>query len=165
VAEAKPKAEPAPPPAAAAPAPVEPPPPLAEAKPKAEPAPPPAVSLAVCRGELMKLAAANPILFERGSSKIEAAGRQALDNIARAAKACPGVRIAIEGHTDNEGSAEHNQRLSLKRAEAVAEYLIEVGVGAEALQAEGYGTTRPVAPNTSARSRAKNRRTEIVVRP
>jgi outer membrane protein OmpA-like peptidoglycan-associated protein len=160
-AEAKPKAVPAPL-AKAEP----PPPPKVEPPPKAEPAPPPkAVDLAVCRSDLTKLAAASPVLFDRGSAEIEAPSLKALDAIARAVKGCPGVRIAAEGHTDTEGSPEYNQRLSLKRAKAVAEYLIEAGVAADLVQTAGLGTSHPVAPNTSAHTRAKNRRTEIVVRP
>ena len=119
----------------------------------------------MCRSDLTKLVAANPVLFERGSAEIEAAGLKALDAIAQAVKACPGVRIVAEGHADTEGSSEHNQRLSLKRANAVAEYLIEAGAAADSVQTAGLGTSRPVAPNTSAHARAKNRRTEIVVRP
>ncbi|MFZ1105244.1 MAG: OmpA family protein [Hyphomicrobiaceae bacterium] len=144
--------------------------PLAKAEPapppKVEPAPPPkAVDLAVCRSDLTRLAAANPVLFDRGSAEIETASLKALGAIVQAVKACPGVRIVAEGHTDTEGSSEFNQRLSLKRANAVAEYLIEAGVAADLVQTAGLGTSRPVAPNTSAHTRAKNRRTEIVVRP
>jgi outer membrane protein OmpA-like peptidoglycan-associated protein len=161
--EAKAKAAPAPPPKAEAA-----PPPKAEPAPapKVEQAPPSkAADLAVCRSDLTRLTAANPVLFDRGSAEIDAASFKALDAIARAVKACPGVRLAAEGHTDAEGSPEHNQRLSLKRAKAVAEYLIEAGVAADLVQTAGWGTSRPVAPNTSAQTRAKNRRTEIVVRP
>jgi OOP family OmpA-OmpF porin len=145
VAEPKPKSEAAPPP-------------------KVEPAPP-AVDLAVCRADLARLAAANPILFERGSAGIEASGIKALGAVATAIKACPGVRIVVEGHTDTEGSADYNQRLSLKRAGAVAEWLIKAGVPADAVEKLGLGTSRPVAPNTSRHTRAKNRRAEILVRP
>lgn len=152
-------------PEVAPPAPAEKPAPVAEAKPKVEPPPPPGADLAVCRSDLAKLAAANPVQFERGSAKIERAGLKALDDIAQTMKACPSVRIVAEGHTDIEGSAEYNQRLSLKRAHVVAEYLIEAGVAAEQVQTAGLGTSRPVAPNTSANTRAKNRRTEIVVHP
>jgi outer membrane protein OmpA-like peptidoglycan-associated protein len=121
--------------------------------------------LAVCRAELTKIAAANPILFERGSARVEASGMKALDEIAKATKACPGVRIVVEGHADTEGSADYNQRLSLKRASAVAECLVKAGVPADAVEMVGLGTSRPVAPNTSRHTRAKNRRAEILVRP
>jgi OOP family OmpA-OmpF porin len=117
-----------------------------------------------CRADLVKLAGANPIPFERGSAKIEAAGLEALGRIAAAAKACPDVRLAAEGHADIEGSADYNQKLSVRRAQAVADYLIGAGVGAVRIEASGFGASRPAAPNDTAPARAKNRRTEIIVR-
>jgi OOP family OmpA-OmpF porin len=168
--------EPAPavalPPAAAAPsappAPVEPtlPPPASAAEPALKPGPaPPPADLAACREDLAKLAGANPITFERGSAKLDGAGLATLARIVAAVKACPGVRIAAEGHTDIEGGSDYNQRLSIKRAHAVAEHLVKAGVDAERVQTAGFGASRPVAGNTTAQSRAKNRRTEILVRP
>jgi OOP family OmpA-OmpF porin len=159
-AAAMPAAPPAPPPAAPPP----PPPPEAKAEPLAPPpAPTAADRLAVCREELVKLVMATPIAFERGSTKIGAAGTEALDRIAAAAKACPGVRLAAEGHADIEGSPMYNKRLSKKRARAVAAYLIKAGVGAEQIETAGFGASRPVAPNSTPGARAKNRRTEILV--
>jgi OOP family OmpA-OmpF porin len=75
------------------------------------------------------------------------------------------VRLAAEGHTDIEGTHEHNQRLSVRRAQAVADWLMKAGVGLEKVEVVGFGTRRPVAPNTTAEARAKNRRTQIVVQP
>jgi OOP family OmpA-OmpF porin len=172
VASAAPPPEPAPP--AAAPPPVAAPPappeaapapkPPVEDPPKAAAAPPP-VDPVACRSDLAKLASATNITFGRGSARLEPAALDALARVAAAAKACPGVRLATEGHTDIEGTHEHNQRLSVRRAQAVADYLMKAGVGLEKVEAVGFGTRRPVAPNTTADARAKNRRTEIVVRP
>ncbi len=160
----------------AAPAPAAPPPapaagasspaaPAAEVAPKAEPAPPSAISAAVCMDDLAKLAAANPIAFERGTAKVDTTGLATVGKIAAAMKACPGLRIVAEGHTDIEGSREYNQRLSIKRARAVAECLIKFGVAADLIETAGFGASRPAVPDTSAQARAKNRRTEIMVRP
>jgi outer membrane protein OmpA-like peptidoglycan-associated protein len=166
---AAPQPAPAPPQPKAAPAEdtkkAETPPPKAEtaAPPKAES--PPTVDLAACRGDIARLVADRPVLFKRGSAQLEHDGIEALGAIAQAMKACPGVHIVAAGHADIEGSAEYNQRLSLKRAQAVKDYMIEAGVAADAIETAGFGTTRPVAPNTMAHTRAKNRRTEIVVRP
>jgi outer membrane protein OmpA-like peptidoglycan-associated protein len=135
----------------------------AAAAPKAEPAPPTAD--AACRDDLAKLAAVNPIAFERGSASLDAAGLATLARIAAAVKGCPGVRIGAEGHTDVEGGPDYNQRLSIKRAQAVAACLIKAGVDADRVETAGFGATRPVAPNTTVQARAKNRRTEILVRP
>jgi outer membrane protein OmpA-like peptidoglycan-associated protein len=169
-----PEAAPAPatPPAAAAPAapvePVEKPPapsaPAADAAPKPESAPP-SPDLGACREDLAKIAAANPVTFERGSAKLDAEGIATLAKIATAVKACPGVRIAAEGHTDIEGGPDYNRRLSIKRARVVADSLVKSGVAADMIETAGFGASRPIASNTTAQARAKNRRTEILVRP
>jgi OmpA-OmpF porin, OOP family len=152
------------PPTPSAPAPVEAPSAAAGPAPRSEPAPPPA-DVAVCRDDLARLAAVNSIIFERGSATLDAAGLATLARIAAAVKACPGVRIAAEGHTDIEGGPDYNQRLSIKRARVVAECLIKAGVGADQIETVGFGASRPVAPNSTVQARAKNRRTEILVRP
>jgi len=153
-------------PAAAAPAPaVAAPPAPAASSPAPKPEPAPAAADAACRDDLAKVAAANPITFERGSARLDAAGLVTLTKIAAAVKGCAGVRIAAEGHTDVEGGPDYNQRLSIKRAQAVAEHLIEAGVGADQVETAGFGASRPAAPNSTAQARAKNRRTELLVRP
>jgi outer membrane protein OmpA-like peptidoglycan-associated protein len=111
----------------------------------------------------VELVKAAPIAFERGSAKIGPAGTESLDRIAAAAKACPGVRLTAEGHADIEGSPMYNKRLSKKRARAVAAYLIDAGVNPDQIDTAGFGSTRPVAPNSTPGARAKNRRTEILV--
>ena len=72
-------------------------------------------------------------------------------------------RIVVEGHTDARGSETYNQDLSLKRAQAVRDFLIGRGIAAERIQVNGYGKSRPVADNKSAEGRANNRRVEVVV--
>ncbi len=67
----------------------------------------------------------------------------------------------IEGHTDNVGSEDVNQKLSERRAAAIKRYLIQnFGISPDRLQAEGYGMSRPVVDNDTARGRSKNRRIE-----
>jgi outer membrane protein OmpA-like peptidoglycan-associated protein len=73
------------------------------------------------------------------------------------------VKIEISGHTDNQGSDAYNQKLSMKRAQAVYRYLINNGVDVNRLSFKGYGKERPVAPNDIEENRAKNRRTEILI--
>ena len=75
----------------------------------------------------------------------------------------PKLKLLIEGHTDNVGSAEHNLRLSQKRAEEVVNYLIFQGIDLSRLRARGYGFSKPIAPNDTEESRALNRRTEIKI--
>jgi outer membrane protein OmpA-like peptidoglycan-associated protein len=76
----------------------------------------------------------------------------------------PGATISVEGHTDSTGSNEYNQALSERRAEAVKKYLVEHGgVAADKITAKGFGETRPIASNDTAKGRAENRRVEIVI--
>lgn len=72
-------------------------------------------------------------------------------------------RISVEGHTDNKGSKAANQTLSEERARAVADYLISQGVDSKRIESVGYGDTRPIAPNLTARGRELNRRVEFIV--
>lgn len=70
----------------------------------------------------------------------------------------PSVKIKLEGHTDNTGSAEYNEVLSLKRVESVALYLISKGIGPDRIEVIGYGYSNPVASNLTEEGRALNRR-------
>jgi len=74
----------------------------------------------------------------------------------------PEINLNIEGHTDNVGSANYNQKLSLARAEAVARSLVEHGVEAKRLTAAGFGFTRPIADNGTPEGQSRNRRVEAV---
>jgi OmpA-OmpF porin, OOP family len=125
---------------------------------------PAAPEVTTCQQNLNIIAKAGHIFFGTDSATLDAASFETLNRLAAAAKACPGVRIAIEGHTDAEGTAEYNQRLSVRRARAVAAYLVKAGADRKQLEAVGYGPTRPAAPNDSEENMAKNRRIEFSVR-
>src|SRR6266511_2631729 len=71
------------------------------------------------------------------------------------------MRISIEGHTDNVGGETQNMRLSQRRAEAVRDYLVAKGISPARLEAIGYGPTKPIASNKTARGKGQNRRTEF----
>jgi outer membrane protein OmpA-like peptidoglycan-associated protein len=73
----------------------------------------------------------------------------------------PKMRVSIEGHTDNVGRETTNMRLSQRRAEAVRDYLVSKGISPTRLEATGFGPTKPIASNKTARGKAKNRRTEF----
>ena len=75
----------------------------------------------------------------------------------------PAVRIRIEGHTDNTGSAKTNEMLSQKRAEAVKAYVVQKGVDPRRIQTMGYGPSKPIGDNRTEFGRSLNRRTEIVI--
>ena len=86
-----------------------------------------------------------------------------LDEIVNIMKEYPNQSFKIEGHTDSEGSELLNLKLSRERANAVKEYFVSKGIEPERLVADGYGMKFPVADNSSAAGRAKNRRTDITV--
>jgi outer membrane protein OmpA-like peptidoglycan-associated protein len=73
------------------------------------------------------------------------------------------LSLAVEGHTDNVGGDEINQKLSEKRAETVRGYLVQQGLPDANVTAQGFGKTAPVADNSTAAGRQQNRRVEIVV--
>ena len=103
--------------------------------------------------------------FAINSAVIDPASASLLNSVAEAAQACPG-KLSIGGHTDNTGRASSNERLSRQRAEAVRRALIDRGIAAGRLEASGYGASRPIADNSNAFGRARNRRIEIqVIRP
>ncbi|PZR17632.1 MAG: cell envelope biogenesis protein OmpA [Archangium gephyra] len=72
-------------------------------------------------------------------------------------------RVRVEGHTDNRGKKETNQTLSEDRARAVKDYLVAQGIDASRLESAGYGDSKPIAPNLTARGRELNRRVEFIV--
>jgi OmpA-OmpF porin, OOP family len=74
----------------------------------------------------------------------------------------PKISIEIDGHTDNDGNDAANMTLSQERAEAIKKRLIALGISATRLTTKGFGATKPVKPNTSAESKAENRRIEFI---
>jgi outer membrane protein OmpA-like peptidoglycan-associated protein len=75
----------------------------------------------------------------------------------------PAVRVRIEGHTDNQGSAAYNLDLSQRRARGVYLKLIEEGIESNRLEYKGFGMQKPISGNENEAGRARNRRTEILI--
>jgi outer membrane protein OmpA-like peptidoglycan-associated protein len=103
------------------------------------------------------------VLFATGKSDLRAPAREALAKLSGIVLNYPTLQLTIEGHTDSVGSAEYNQALSGKRADAVRDYLVSQGVEANKLSAQGLGKYHPVADNSTPTGRQKNRRVEIIV--
>jgi OmpA-OmpF porin, OOP family len=116
-----------------------------------------------CQTRLREALRNGVINFERAKANLTSDSTQTLDRIAQIVRQCPRVRIEIEGHTDAEGTPERNQRLSDRRANSVQQYLARAGVDNAMLSSNGYGETRPIAPNDTADNRARNRRIEFTV--
>jgi OOP family OmpA-OmpF porin len=99
--------------------------------------------------------------FDYNSAVIKNESFGMLDRLAEYLKSEQGVQFEIAGHTDSDGSDADNLTLSNKRATAVKDYLVKRGVPASQLKAKGYGEKEPIADNSTAEGKAKNRRTEI----
>ena len=145
-----------PPPPAPAPAP-------AAAAPVAPPAAAPAPAPAPQPPAATKVTYAADAFFDFDKSVLKPEGRAKLDDlVGKIAGISLEVIIAV-GHTDSVGSDAYNQRLSVRRAEAVKAYLVSKGIEKNRVYTEGKGEKQPVADNRTAEGRAKNRRVEIEV--
>ncbi len=105
----------------------------------------------------------NNIFFDFDSYTLKPSSHSELEMLVKLLKSNPGIRIRINGHTDNVGNDKYNTELSEKRAEAVYDFLIDHQVDAGRLEYKGYGTTQPVETNDTPEGRAANRRTEIEI--
>jgi len=103
------------------------------------------------------------ILFRSAKSALLSSAQVKLDQVAKALLAVRARNLIVEGHTDSQGSESYNQGLSLRRAEAVRDYLVQRGYPADRIQAHGKGEGSPIADNASPEGRANNRRVEIVI--
>jgi len=101
--------------------------------------------------------------FKSGRSRIDPKHYDMLGRLKEAMDIYQDRNLRIEGHTDNQGGVKSNQILSLKRAEAVRDFLIAAGADGTRLKALGYGEVRPIASNEFARGRAMNRRIDVVI--
>lgn len=105
----------------------------------------------------------NGILFATNKSELSPSARTSLEKFAVSLKNSPDTDITIYGHTDNTGSRAINEKLSKERAEAVANFLVGNGVSRARITTEGLAYDQPVADNSTAEGRAKNRRVEIYI--
>jgi outer membrane protein OmpA-like peptidoglycan-associated protein len=103
------------------------------------------------------------IEFQTASAVIRPSSFSVLDSIAAKLKQYPDVRVKIDGHTDSLGQPAANMKLSQSRADSVRNALVKRGVAASRIESTGYGSTRPLVPETSPENRAKNRRIELVI--
>ncbi len=105
------------------------------------------------------------VLFASGKWDLLAGAQIKLNEVAEALKAQKDRDIVVEGHTDNQGTAQSNLELGQKRAEAVRSYIVSRGVDAARITATGIGAARPLIDNSTAENRANNRRVEIIISP
>ena len=103
------------------------------------------------------------IFFDTDKSDLRKESNAELGKLVKLMQEQPALKLEISGHTDNVGSEEHNQKLSVDRAQAVVNYLTKRGVAKSRLEAKGYAFNRPVGTNDTEDGRQLNRRTEIEV--
>ncbi|HVR37739.1 MAG TPA: OmpA family protein [Thermoanaerobaculia bacterium] len=106
----------------------------------------------------------NEVLFDYNSAALRRASRDSLQEMADVFEKYPNTTIIVEGHTDSTGSAAYNQRLSIRRANSVEDYLQDLGIRSSRIESIGRGESDPRASNGSASGRQLNRRVEIHVR-
>ena len=152
------------------PAPAEAPPPAPTAPGEPQAAPPPAAAPGRPPGDpcanlqpYLVAVIGGPVYFGNDGVSLTAPVQQALSLAATRLKACPNVGIAVNGYTDNSGSAALNVALSDQRANTVADFLVSQGVPRSQIVAKGLGSINPIADNSTPSGRAKNRRAEVVV--
>jgi OOP family OmpA-OmpF porin len=132
----------------------------------------PATAAQGCDGAIAAAPAASPIaaakvtlnadaLFDFDKSVLKPAAKASLDSLAGKVKSLTLEVIVAVGHTDSIGTDAYNQKLSIRRAEAVKKYLVSQGIEAKRIYVEGKGESQPVADNKTAEGRAKNRRVQI----
>ena len=102
------------------------------------------------------------INFDSDKASLKLGAEKVLLEMVKLMKNNPGLKVEIQGHTDNTGSATHNLDLSKRRAETVRKFLLNYGVGSSRMVAKGYGMQNPVDTNDTEEGRAKNRRVELV---
>ena len=110
-----------------------------------------------------KITYAADAFFAFDKSVVQPAGKAKLDDLVKRMQAMDIEVVVAVGHTDSTGPASYNQRLSVRRAEAVKAYMVSKGVNADRIFTEGKGEGSPIADNSNRSGRAKNRRVEVEV--
>ncbi|MDQ3045906.1 MAG: OmpA family protein [Bacteroidota bacterium] len=114
-------------------------------------------------GEGIRITFDSGILFDVNSHALKDEAKKNISELARVLKKYDDTNILIEGHTDNSGSDDLNQKLSERRADAVADYAKSLGIDGLRMAIKGYGETQAVADNASDGGKQANRRVEIAI--
>lgn len=116
------------------------------------------LSTEACAGRFDILSRSGNINFNSGSARLDVAGSAILDELVDIVQRCPGLRLEVGGHTDDDGDAAANLALSERRAAAVIAYLVSHGMAQTRFDQRGYGEAAPIVPNDSAENKRRNRR-------
>ncbi len=121
-----------------------------------------AQSRSLCQSAINRSVNGRKLTFAANSDQLDADERAMLDTFAMEIRACAGLKIAIEGHTDSTGGAAYNLQLSERRGYAVKRYL-ETRTNESVFETRAFGETRPIASNSTNAGRQRNRRIDFVV--
>ena len=139
---------------------------VAPLQPMPAPGPPAGhAEVASCRDRTAAAIDAVSIQFGYASADLPPVTFKVLDRLAALLRSCPALITTIAGHTDSDGHFDRNQRLSVRRAEAVRLRLIDAGIDPARLSAIGHGQMRPLAPNDTVPNKRRNRRIEFALEP
>jgi outer membrane protein OmpA-like peptidoglycan-associated protein len=116
-------------------------------------------------GDELLLTMPSGITFPINSAEIQPQFRSTLDQVAQTMNAYPSTLIDVYGHTDPSGGDQINIPLSQRRAESVANYLVARGVNRTRIATQGFGSSQPIADNSTEAGRSQNRRVEIRIVP
>lgn len=115
------------------------------------------------QGDQLIVTLSQDILFATNSTAVSGASQSDLATVAGSLNRFPNTTVNVIGHTDNVGSAEFNQGLSQRRAQAVASLLVSNGVSSSRVRSIGAGENQPIASNQTDAGRQQNRRVEIII--
>ena len=113
--------------------------------------------------QAIKVTFESGILFETGKSILSTDAKTSLAKFATSLKETNETDVAIHGHTDNTGTREVNEKLSVQRAQSVIDFLVSKGVNRDRLTGKGFAYDVPVADNSTAEGRKQNRRVEVFI--
>jgi OOP family OmpA-OmpF porin len=133
--------------------------PVVEPAPVVEPPPAPAPRPVIIEKGRQTL----NVEFDFDKSTIKKGYYKDIDDLVKVMKDYPDLNVVIEGHTDSVGTAAYNKKLSQRRAEAIKKYMVESGIDANRLKAQGFGFDKPIASNKTKEGRQQNRRVEAAV--
>jgi outer membrane protein OmpA-like peptidoglycan-associated protein len=119
-------------------------------------------------GEVLQAQPARPftytLYFTTATAELTAQSRQSLNDVRQKIKGFPAAQVTVIGHTDRVGSDESNDALSLKRAAAIRDLLVQIGISRQAIEVVGRGEREPVVPTADGVAEERNRRVEIKLR-
>jgi outer membrane protein OmpA-like peptidoglycan-associated protein len=116
-------------------------------------------------GDLLSVMFKSDMTFDVNSATVRPGLYAEIDRVANVMRQYPQTLIRVEGHTDSTGSEEYNMNLSKRRAQAVADLLVQRNVSSARIELVGYGETAPIASNETEAGRQMNRRVEIKIAP